>query len=193
MSRNDINALAAKLIAHQNRTKVAASTSGLLKNLKNDLATRALYFATTKLGKDLGYQHPNIEDIAQNAVTDFIKTVEKATTHENPTGLLGKIVDRRKFDHFDTCKRQPKLAVVDDDDALERLSTLQPILPFCLTITSEVLDAVDDGRIKGRAADGVRMIIAGESNLGVSDRQAIKRGKEKLRDVFGEEYRQWGE
>jgi hypothetical protein len=192
MSRNDINALAAKLIAHQNRTQVAASTSGLLKNLKNDLATRALCFATTKLGKDLGYQHPNIPDIALIAVTDFVKTVENATSHDNPTGLLGKIVDRRKFDHFNATTRQPQLADVDDDDALERLSVCQPIMPLSLTVTSEVLDAIYDGRIKGRAADGVRMIIDGESNLDVSDRQAVKRGKEKLRDVFGEEYRQWG-
>jgi hypothetical protein len=100
MSRTDINSLAAKLIAHQNRTQVAASTAGLLKNLKNDLAVGALRFATAKLGKDLGYQHPNIADIAEKAVTDFIKTVENATSHTNPTGLLGTIVDRRKFDYF---------------------------------------------------------------------------------------------
>ena len=191
MSRIDINALAAKLIAHQNRTQVAASTSGLLKNLKNDLAVGALRFATAKLGKDLGYQHPNIDDIAEKAVTDFIKTVENATSHTNPTGLLGTIVDRRKFDYFEATKRQPKLAEVENDDALERLTISQPEIPFCLTVTSEVLDALDDGRIKGRAADGVLMIIDGESNLGTSDRQAVKRGKDKVRDLFGQGYGIW--
>ena len=188
MSRIDINALAAKLIAHQNRTQVAPSTSGLLKNLKNDLAVGALRFATAKLGKDLGYQHPNIDDIAEKAVTDFIKTVENATSHTNPTGLLGTIVDRRKFDYFEATKRQPKLAEVENDDALERLTIIQPEIPFCLTVTSEVLDAMDHGRIKGRAADGLLMIIDGESNLGTSDRQAVKRGKDKVRDLFGQGY-----
>lgn len=192
MSRIDINALAAKLIAHQNRTQVAASTSGLLKNLKNDLAVGALRFATAKLGKDLGYQHPNIDDIAEKAVTDFIKTVENATSHTNPTGLLGTIVDRRKFDYFEATKRQPKLAEVENDDALERLTIIQPEIPFCLTVTSEVLDAIDDGRIKGRAADGIFMLLDGDSNLDVSNRQAVKRGKAKLRDVLGADYRMWG-
>jgi hypothetical protein len=184
MSRIDINALAAKLIAHQNRTKVAVSTSKHIENLKDDLASGALRFATAKLGRDLGYQHPNIDDIAQIAVTDFIKTVENATSHANPTGLLGKIVDRRKYDHFEATARQPKLAEVEDNDALERLSIIQPEIPFCLTVTSEVLDAVFDGRIKGRAADGVLMIIDGESNLSDSDRKACQRGRQNLSVLF---------
>ena len=192
MSRIDINALAAKLIAHQNRTQVAASTSGLLKNLKNDLAVGALRFATAKLGKDLGYQHPNIDDIAEKAVTDFIKTVENATSHTNPTGLLGTIVDRRKFDYFEATKRQPKLAEVENDDALERLTIIQPEIPFCLTVTSEVLDAMDDGRIKGRYADGIFMMLEDETNLDSADRQACKRAREKLRSVLGEDYMMWG-
>jgi hypothetical protein len=51
---------------------------------------------------------------------------------------------------------------------------------------------MDDGRIKGRAADGIFMLLDGDSNLDVSDRQAVKRGKAKLRDVLGEDYRMWG-
>ena len=192
MSRIDIDLHAAKLIAHQNRTQVAASTSGLLKNLKNDLATGALRFATTKLGKDLGYQHPNIDDIAEKAVTDFIKIVDNATSHKNPTGLLGTIVDRRKFDYFEAGKRQPKLAEVENDDAVERLSIIQPEIPFCLTVTSQVLDAVEDGRIKGRHADGIFMMLEDETNLDSADRQACKRAREKLGDVFGEESSMWG-
>jgi hypothetical protein len=192
MSRNDINALAAKLIAHQNRTKVAVSTSKHIENLKDDLASGALRFATAKLGKDLGYQHPNIDDIAQIAVTDFIKTVENATSHTNPTGLLGKIVDRRKYDHFEATARQPKLAEVEDNDALERLSIIKPEIPFFLTVTSRVLDAVEDGRIKGRHADGIFMMLDDETNLDSADRQACKRARKKLRDLFGEESRMWG-
>ncbi len=192
MSRIDINALAAKLIAHQNRTKVAVSTSKHIENLKDDLATGALRFATAKLGKDLGYQHPNIDDIAQTAVTDFIKTVENATSHTNPTGLLGTIVDRRKFDYFEATKRQPKLAEVENEDALERLSIIQPEIPFFLTVTSQVLDAVEDGRIKGRYAAGIFMMLDDETNLDATDRQACKRAREKLRAVFGEDYMMWG-
>jgi hypothetical protein len=191
MSRIDINTLAAKLIAHQNRTKVAASTAKHIKNLKDDLASGALRFATAKLGKDLGYQHPNIDDIAQIAVTDFIKTVENATSHTNPAGLLGKIVDRRKFDHFDATKRLPKFVDLPETDILERILSIPAPTPLSLTVTSEVLDAVSDGRIRGRAADGVLMIIDGESNLGTSDRQAVKRGKDKIRDLFGQNNGIW--
>jgi hypothetical protein len=191
MSRIDINTLAAKLIAHQNRTKVAASTAKHIKNLKDDLASGALRFATAKLGKDLGYQHPNIDDIAQIAVTDFIKTVENATSHTNPTGLLGKIVDRRKYDHLDATKRLPKFVDLPETDILEGMLSIPAPTPSSLTITSEVLDAVSDGRIRGRAADGVLMIIDGESNLGTSDRQAVKRGKDKIRDLFGQDNGIW--
>lgn len=89
-------------------------------------------------------------------------------------------------------KPQPKLAALEDDGALERLNIVQPDKPFCLTVQSEVLDAISDGRIKGRNADAVGIILDDMTNLGMADRQAVGRGKYKLRDVFGEEYRIWG-
>ncbi len=191
MSRIDIDLLAAKLRVLTKRTKVAVSTRGHIDNIKEELATGILRLATDSAKRHYQLNQEDAEHVANRTTEAFFQNFDKNIQHPFPTRLVTKIAKNKAADHFRQVDSIVDEYVNVDSPEIEPYTKAYDKTPFCLTVTSEVLDAIDDGRIKGRAADGVLMIIDGESNLGTSDRQAVKRGKDKVRDLFGQGYGIW--
>ena len=191
MSRIDIDLLAAKLRVLTKRTKVAVSTRGHIDNIKEELATGILRLATDSAQRHHQLNRTDAEQVANRTAESFFRNFDKNINHPFPKRLIISMTKNKAADHFKQVDQLVDAYVDFDSPKIEPHTKSHDKTPFCLTVTSEVLDAVEDGRIKGRAADGVLLIIDGESNLGTSDRQAVKRGKDKVRDLFGQGYGIW--
>jgi len=192
MSRIDIDLLAAKLRVLTKRTKVAVSTRGHIDNIKEELATGILRLATDSAQRHHQLNRSDAEQVANRTAESFFQNFEKNIHHPFPKRLIIKITKNKAADHFRLVDPLVDEYVNVDSPETEPYTKAHDKTPFCLTVTSRVLDAVKDGRIKGRHADGIFMMLDDETNLNSADRQACKRAREKLRDVFGEESRMWG-
>ena len=184
MSRIDIDLLAAKLRVLTKRTKVAVSTRGHIDNIKEELATGILRLATDSAQRHHQLNRTDAEQVANRTAESFFRNFDKNIHHPFPKRLIISMTKNKAADHFRQVDPLVDEYVNVDSPEIEPFTKAYDKTPFCLTVTSQVLDAVEDGRIKGRAADGVLMIIDGESNLNDSDRKACQRGRQNLSALF---------
>jgi hypothetical protein len=184
MSRIDIDLLAAKLRVLTKRTKVAVSTRGHIDNIKEELATGILRLATDSAQRHHQLNRTDAEQVANRTAESFFRNFDKNIHHPFPKRLIISMTKNKAADHFRQVDPLVDEYVNVDSPEIEPFTKAYDKTPFCLTVTSQVLDAVEDGRIKGRAADGVLMIIDGESNLNDSDRKACQRGRHNLSVLF---------
>ncbi|MFY8052142.1 MAG: hypothetical protein ACOVP2_05970 [Armatimonadaceae bacterium] len=192
MSRIDIDLLAAKLRVLTKRTQVAVSTSGHIDNIKDELATGILRLATDSAKRHYQLNQEDAEQVANRTAEAFFQNFDKNIQHPFPTRLVTKIAKNKAADHFRQVDSIVDEYVNVDSPEIEPYTKAYDKTPFCLTVTSQVLDAVEDGRIKGRYADGIFMMLDDETNLDSADRQARKRAREKLHELFAEESQVWG-
>lgn len=192
MSRIDIDLLAAKLRVLTKRTKVAVSTRGHIDNIKEELATGILRLATDSAQRHHQLNRTDAEQVANRTAESFFRNFDKNIHHPFPKRLIISMTKNKAADHFRQVDPLIDEFVSLDSPDVEPYTKSYDSKPFCLTVTSQVLDAVVDGRINGRNADGIFMMLNDETNLDSADRQACKRAREKLQDVFGEESVMWG-
>ena len=192
MSRIDIDLLAAKLRVLTKRTKVAVSTRGHIDNIKEELATGILRLATDSAQRHHQLNRTDAEQVANRTAESFFRNFDKNINHPFPKRLIISMTKNKAADHFRQVDPLVDEYVSLDNPEIEPFTKSHDKTPFFLTVTSQVLDAVEDGRIKGRYADGIFMMLDDETNLDAADRQACKRAREKLHELFAEESQMWG-